>query len=378
MKIFTLFVLTVLFGGTLVAKEPPRLLIPDEILAVQGIETNVYFANVFKTVNPDNYFFQVSCPKGKLMKKFWTLTPTEKDVGSYAWTLTVFDDNGKIAEKTVQLKVLPQKEIPANLSILMIGDSWTDQAYYVHRLKKLAPTLKMIGSNGGLGKDPAKTGIAQEGYGGWTWGSFVRTPPPAPPKILPYRTNKFLAQRNGRWIHDFDAFFAKYGNGTKPDFVTIGLGPNDISALTDKNIDQVLCRTSKYMDKLIGEIRKSVPDAFIGITLFTVTAGQDAWGKAYSCRFNSYQFKKNLWKLNQLYMDKISQMSKTDKKISIIPMSYAVDSEHGYPVTVQSANIHSKRKILRQNNALHPSPEGYAQAGDVYYCWLINCLSQKM
>ena len=131
------------------------------------------------------------------------------------------------------------------------------------------------------------------------------------------------------------------------------------------------------MDKLIGEIRKSVPHAFIGITLFTITAGQDAWGKAYGCRSNSYQFKKNLWKLNQFYMDKISQMSKTDKKISIIPMSYAVDSENGYPVTLQVANTHSKKKIFRQSNALHPSAEGYAQAGDVYYCWLLNCLSQE-
>ena len=377
MKKFLFLALGALCGSTLAAKEPPGLLMPDEILSVQGIETNVYFANVFKTVNPDNYFFQVSCPKGKLMKKFWTVTPEKKDIGTYSWKLTVFDDNGKVAEKTVKLKILPQKKIPENLSILMIGDSWTDQSYYVHRLKKLAPALNMIGSNGGLGKDPAKTGIAHEGYGGWTWGLFALERKPVPPGTMPYRTNKFLVEKNGRWSHDFDAYFAKYSNGKKPDFVTIGLGPNDIYALTDENIDNALIRIGKSMDKLIGEIRKSVPDAFIGITLFTITAGQDAWGKAYGCRSNSYQFKKNLWKLNQFYMDKISQMSKTDKKISIIPMSYAVDSENGYPVTLQVANIHSKKKIFRQSNALHPSAEGYAQAGDVYYCWLLNCLSQE-
>ena len=99
MKKFLFLALGALCGSTLAAKEPPRLLMPDEILSVQGIETNVYFANVFKTVNPDNYFFQVSCPKGKLMKKFWTVTPEKKDIGTYSWTLTVFDDNGKVAEK---------------------------------------------------------------------------------------------------------------------------------------------------------------------------------------------------------------------------------------------------------------------------------------
>jgi len=292
MKKFLFLALGALCGSTLAAKEPPRLLMPDEIISVQGIETNVYFANVFKTVNPDNYFFQVSCPKGKLMKKFWTVTPEKKDIGTYSWKLTVFDDNGKVAEKTVKLKILPQKKIPENLSILMIGDSWTDQSYYVHRLKKLAPALKMIGSNGGLGKDPAKTGIAHEGYGGWTWGRFALERKPVPPGTMPYRTNKFLVEKNGRWSHDFDAYFAKYSNGKKPDFVTIGLGPNDIYALTDENIDNALIRIGKSMDKLIGEIRKSVPDAFIGITLFTVTAGQDAWGKAYGCRSNSYNLRK--------------------------------------------------------------------------------------
>jgi hypothetical protein len=49
MKKFLILALGALCGSTLAAKEPPRLLLPDEILSVQGIETNVYFANVFKT-----------------------------------------------------------------------------------------------------------------------------------------------------------------------------------------------------------------------------------------------------------------------------------------------------------------------------------------
>ena len=86
MKKFLFLALGALCGSTLAAKEPPGLLMPDEILSVQGIETNVYFANVFKTVNPDNYFFQVSCPKGKLMKKFWTVTPEKKGISNGART----------------------------------------------------------------------------------------------------------------------------------------------------------------------------------------------------------------------------------------------------------------------------------------------------
>ena len=58
-------------------------------------------------------------------------------------------------------------------------------------------------------------------------------------------------------------------------------------------------------ETLIKAIRKDAPEAFIGIGLVPTPAGQDAWGKGYGCKNNSFQFMKNRWKLNQLYMKKV-------------------------------------------------------------------------
>ena len=359
------------------AKEPPRLLMLDEICAVPGIECNVYFQNIFKTVNPNGYFFRVDCKKGKLMKRFWTFTPKAQDVGTYDWKITIFNDDGKVAEKTVKLKVLPRKDIPDGLSIMMLGDSLTDQSHYVHRLKKLAPALGMIGVNGGGGKSPAQTGIAHEGYGGWAWSGFVTERKPIPLTRLKYRKNMFLFNKNGKWCIDLEEYFKRYSNGKKPDIVTIQLGGNDITISTDQNIDKTLEGVARNMDKLIKILRRSLPNAIIGIGLVPCPADQNAFGHDYACQINSYQFMKNRWKINQLYIDKVAAYAKTDKKISLIPVVHGIDPENAYPTAMQSPNSHTKRKVLRQINALHPTAEGGAQMGDIYYCWLLDRLSQK-
>lgn len=380
MKIRTFMLMIAAFLGCrtlLEAGEPPRLLLPDEFYAVPGIETNVYFKNVFKTIDHSRFFFQVSCSKGKLMERFWTFTPTAADAGVYDWTLSVFDDNGKVAEKTIKLKVLPVQKLPAGTSILMIGDSLTDQSHHVRHLRKLLPDLIMIGSNGGLGKDPAKTGIAHEGYGGWRWDSFAKTVKPFIPKRLSYRYNRFLIEKDGRWVHSFKDFFKKYANGKSADFITIQLGGNDIFNMTDSNIDKGIGEIGRHMETLIKAIRKDAPEAFIGIGLVPTPAGQDAWGKGYGCRNNSFQFMKNRWKLNQLYMKKVAELARKDKKISIIPVVLGLDPDSGYPASPQRIHSRSAQKISRQSNALHPHAVGGAQIGDIYYCWLMKCLSGK-
>ena len=380
MKIRTFMFMIAAFLGCrtlLEAGEPPRLLLPDEFYAVPGIEANVYFKNVFKTIDHNRFFFQVKCAKGSLWKNYWTYTPAAKDVGVYDWTLTVFDDNGKVAEKSMKLKVVPVQKLPQGASILMIGDSLTDQSHYVRQLRKLLPALTMVGSNGGLGKNPAETGIAHEGYGGWRWDTFAKRSKPFIPKRLSYRYNKFLIEKNGCWIHSFKAYFDKYAKGKVPDFITIQLGGNDVFSMTDDNVDKGIAEISGNMDILVKAIRQDAPNAFIGIGLTPTPAGQDAWGKGYGCKNNSFQFMKNRWKLNQMYMRKVAEWAKKDKKIFIVPVVLGLDPDNGYPVSPRRANSRSSKKVMVQSNALHPNAEGGAQIGDIYYCWIMKCLSGK-
>lgn len=349
-----------------------RLLLPEHCYAVPGINMNVYFRNVFRAIRSDGYFYQVECEKGDNMKDRWTFTPADSDIGTYDWKLTVYDDNGKVAQGSMKLHVVPDRKERNDLSILIIGDSLTDQNHYVNRLHSVFPSLKMIGSHAGGGKTPVAGGIAHEGYGGWAWYTFVREVKPVKPQRLPYRTNKFLReQSDGKWVLDMKSFFDRFNGGKAPDFVTIQLGGNDVIADTDATIDGKIRRIGASMDKLIGEIRKAAPDAFIGIGLMPPAADQDAWGKGYHCNYNLYQYQKNAWKLNRFYMEKVKQLAQKDPRISIIPGVLNMDALNNFPAVMQPINVHNPRKILRQNNALHPAREGGAQLGDTFFCWIM-------
>ena len=371
--------LAAVFSAGMALAAESRLFLPEHFYAVPGINMNVYFRNVFRAIRSDGYFYQVECEKGDNMKDRWTFTPTDSDLGTYDWKLTVYDDNGKIAQGSMKLHVVPDQKGRSDLSILIIGDSLTDQSHYVNRLNEIFPSLKMIGSHAGFGKTPVAGGIAHEGYGGWAWYNFVREVKPVKPKRLSYRTNKFLRETpEGRWVLDMKAYFDRMNGGKAPDFVTIQLGVNDVFDDTDATIDGKIRKIETAMDKLIGHIRKVAPKAVIGVGLVPPAADQDAWGKGYHCKNNLYQHQKNTWKLNRFYLEKVKQLAQKDSRISIIPTVLNLDALNNFPAVMQPINVHNPRKILRQNNALHPAKEGGAQIGDTFYSWIMwNLKEQK-
>ena len=133
--LFLLFGEFSLFGS----EKVPQLLLPGRIYAVPGIEMNVYFSNVFLTINPDNYVFDIDCPKGRNDGKRWSFTPTDEDAGTYAWKITVSDDNEVVASGSAELVVTPKNTGGGrDVSILIIGDSLTDQSFPAKRLLNYA------------------------------------------------------------------------------------------------------------------------------------------------------------------------------------------------------------------------------------------------
>ena len=109
-----------------VQKEDVKLLLPEKIYAVPGVETNVYFENIVRVINPDNYIFEARAPKGRWDEKRWSFTPTDKDTGSFTLTINVIGNEGLLASKKVTVVVSPRNAgAGKNLSVLVIGDSLT-------------------------------------------------------------------------------------------------------------------------------------------------------------------------------------------------------------------------------------------------------------
>ncbi len=358
-----------------------RLQLPPEIYAVPGIESNIYFDNVFLTVNPDNFVFDVTCAKGRNDAKRWRFIPNDDDVGTYPLELKVSCDNGEVASATSTLIVSPRDAGAGhNISLLIIGDSLTDASLYPAKIYNnfstlQSPKLTMIGTNG-PGGTPAN-GVAYEGYGGWTWETFLTKDIPTPLRggqntAPPYfRASPFII--NG--IFDFSGYLQRNNNGIPPDFIVIMLGINDILTADDDTIAQTVENAMDDAQKIIRMLRAAAPDAIIGIGLVTPGAqSQDAFGSNYTCGLTRWQYRKNQHFINSEMIRVFSAGS--DKKLFLIPTNLNLDCENHFPTTEEPISADSSRQTVRQRNGVHPAEDGYNQIGNTIYCWLKYQLSR--
>ena len=361
-----------------------KLQLPEKIYAVPGLESNIYFDNIVLTPNSDVYVFDVTCKKGRNDQKRWRFVPSEKDVGEYDWSVKVMDGNGTLAEGRTKLIVSPADAGKGKtVSILVVGDSLTAANVYPIRLFELAgrpggnPRLKMIGSSG-PNRQPQKNGVAHEGWGGWTWKTFIsKTKPSAKKDPKPWDVpSRFLVVKDGKGKLDFQAYLDKYNGGKAPDFITVQLGVNDIFGATDENADKKIKDILQSADTLLAEFRRVAPKAKIGIGLVTPSArSQDAFGSNYACGQTRWQYRKNQHRLNEAYLKKFT--NHPDKNISVIPTNINLDCENNFPVVSEAVNLGSSAKITRQCNGVHPASPGYRQIGDTFYCWLKYQLNSK-
>jgi lysophospholipase L1-like esterase len=368
-KLYFIFAVLMLFSGVLFAEIPLEL--PPAVYAVPGIETNIYFDNIILTTNSRNYVFDVNCPKGRNDEKRWRFIPTTKDVGSYTFEIKVLDEKNQVVAKgNTKIIVSPEKSgYGKKISILMIGDSLTDQSIYPAAFYELMtasgnPDLTMIGSHSGKGHKPNK--VSHEGYGGWTWERFCKRWTNG----KDYRArSKFLVMKNGEPQLDFKAYINKYANGKKPDFITVMLGTNDIYRCNDGNIKSRITELFSYADKFISAIKTDAPETQIGIALTVPPAiSQDAFGCNYQCGQTRWQFRRNQFHLVEAMIKKYGNGK--IKNVSLIPAFTGIDCENNFPDRKEKINSRNVKTIVRQSNGVHPAPEGYKQIADVFYCWL--------
>lgn len=363
-----------------------QFFLPEKLYAVPGIECNIYFRNIFLTVNPANYVFDVTGKIGRNDVKRWRFTPTAADAGkTYPLSVKVYGQKGLVAEGKTTVCVAPAeagKDKP--VSILVVGDSLTNATIYPTRLHTLCkqpgnPKLTMIGSHCGSGRTPVPGGVAHEGYGGWTWQAFLtRWPDEAKlQKMTParqnYARNKFLVMKDGKRVFDLANYLKKYNNGKTPDVVTFQLGVNDVFGADENNLQQRIKTILDNADKLIAEFRKVAPDALIGVGYVTPGAGQDAFGANYKCGQTAWGYHRNHFRLNQAMAAHFAKYK--DAKLVMIPSNVGLDTENNFPVRKEPVNDGNKTLVSRQCNGVHPAPAGYNQIGDTFYAWLKNQLA---
>ena len=169
-----LLALACVFGGTGAEAEDVKLLLPEKIYAVPGVECNIYFNNIVTVINPANYVFEVKCEKGRNDLKRWRFTPKPEDVGSYKLQVRVINMQGVIAQTTVDLVVLPHDAgAGKEFTMLFVGASQTNAGHYPNRVNSLMqrpgnPSFRTVGT-----RSRGPNGAKHEGYGGWRWHVFM-------------------------------------------------------------------------------------------------------------------------------------------------------------------------------------------------------------
>lgn len=376
-------------GGAQDAPElpgPVRLVLPKELPAVVGIESNLYFDNVMLAVNPANYAVDVTCAKGRQQAQRWTLTPKAEDIGDHPLSIVIRDqENAIVARGATTLRIVAaDTHADRPLSVLMIGDSLTNASVYPQHLVELCkdpgnPRVTLIGSHGPGAKNAvggdAPQGIAaevrHEGYGGWTALRFAThfsaTKNDSDPR---QRNSPFLfAGEDGKPKLDFARYCEAWNAGSVPDLVTVFLGPNDIFPLDDANLEAGIDTMIGHYDALLAMVRQAGPDIrFAAMLPVPPAATQDAFGANYASGQTRWQYKRNQHRLVERMIAHYG--NRESEKVYVVPTHLNLDCSLNYPAVTEVANSRSESQVTRLNNGVHPAASGYRQIADTLYAWI--------
>ncbi|HII4461597.1 TPA: hypothetical protein ACY4SU_001860 [Clostridium perfringens] len=160
-----------------------RVVLPDVITCVVGDTLQLFYRGLVEAVNPYNYDIRIRCRKGKAFTRYFELTPLTEDVGEYDFAIEVYN-NAKIllAKAQCKLKVVNPLNSPSSpQNILCIGDSLTSGGFWCIEAKRRL--LESGGEPAGLNKTninfigtKRNQNCSFEGYGGWTWNSYLSKP----------------------------------------------------------------------------------------------------------------------------------------------------------------------------------------------------------
>lgn len=174
---------------------PPRVILPDIFHAVVGDTLQLFYRGIVEHPYPYFYNIEVKCDIGKNTARYYEVTPTDAQTGDHTLTVNVRDHLDKLLATTqTVLRVHAVGDSPAlRKNILCVGDSLTSSGNWCKEaLRRLTETG---GTPAGLGLSnirfigTKKNGeCGYEGYGGWTWASYLNAP---------------TATRLGMWVYGF-------------------------------------------------------------------------------------------------------------------------------------------------------------------------------
>jgi lysophospholipase L1-like esterase len=326
---------------------------PDTMYVSVGQESCLYWSNISMYPNWRNYYYRAKCDSGHQWNNGWRISPLEaRSTTLYEW---IWDkDLNVLLQDTTIIKIASPTINP--VKVLVIGDSWTDSGVYMSYLDTLAQDSITF-----LGTQDIEA-VPNEGYGGrdYTWFASDAESPMV---------------TGGEF--DFDYYLTTESIDT-PDMVVFELGINDAKIRAGYATPFISAggieETMVYLDTMVANIKRTVPDVKIGICSIPYPADQDAFADDYlaSGVFLVAQ-KYNVHVLNIALNARYSTRgTKTQDNVFIIPINVEIDTEHDEVTTPTQYSALNVDTYNAMNNALHPATAGYRKVAAAIFGWICN------
>ena len=351
----------------------PRLTLPPDLYAVAGEPWNAFLKNTIVAENPGAFRFEVECPMGAREGDRWHIAPELSKAGSYPFRVRLLDAQNRsiaVTSSTLHVAAAEAGSAQAACTVLVVGDSLTAGGVYAEEVARLFarpgnPSLQMLGTQKRKPAQSTLDNVAHEGFGGWTWKSFLTRYDPGEPE--PGKTNKspfvFLSGEPPAPKVDVQRYLRERCGGHVPDFITVLLGINDcfrLKADQPTALDEGITDMLFQAELLIAEFRKAAPKAVIGVCLVPPPNDRDG---AFVANYKE-QYPRWNWKQVQHRIVERQQkhfFGREKEQIELVPVGLGIDTWNGYP----------------EGNAVHPNETGYRQIGASIYAWLKHQLAMR-
>lgn len=340
---------------------PLRLTLPAECYAVPDVEFCIYYDNIVLTETPEAFHFRVTCDIGESEARRWRVTPVPADVGDHPLSVTVTDADGKSLGAAEMVLRVTKSDAGADrpIRLLIVGDSLTHATHYPNHIAELLsrpgnPQWTMLGTHR---PTAAKTGVAHEGYGGWTWQRFAAHHEPNPDGTYRKRSSPFVyLDKTGKPQLDPRQYFEKECGGKPADVIVFMLGINDCFSFNPddpKSLESGISAVFEHAETLLAAFHKAAPHAKLGICLTpSPNARESSFQANYKGKYPRWGWKRIQHRLVQLQLSQFK--GREQEQVFIVPTQLNIDPVDGYPT----------------NNSVHPNPLGYGQIGAEIFAWL--------
>ena len=326
--------------------EIPNIILPQKIYATIGHELNIYYESVVDCDNVFNYKVDVDYngEGAKQLEECFRVNPTT--AGNYRFTLKLYRYGDLVASKACTISVVKDKTL-GDIRGLYIGDSITEQNWYLSELQKMIPTFKSVGKRGDW------SGLNHEGRSGWATIHYLNN------TSYLDKTNTFYNSSSNSF--DFNYYMSNSSIET-PSFVTLALGTNDAGKI---NADTLVAN----FNTMINSIRSYDSNMKIGITIAPPPASnQDGWGKHNSVGITNWTHKKRIFEFAKKIIETFD--NREDEGIYILPIYVNIDPVLDFPYEEVEVSFRNKTVIKRGTDNVHPSKEGMYKISDIHYNWI--------